>query len=108
MIGRSSEVDVEPHDMNIKALTSLVLDKPPSCLEFSQRWPDYLVIGTYKLRESQELSDKVIEDVPSTHMQKRDGSVILLKLFDEHGYDTSLFRPHVPSTHSKTFICVQR
>lgn len=41
----------------IKSLKSEVLDLPPSCLEFSTKYPDYFVVGTYYLEKEEELED---------------------------------------------------
>lgn len=69
---------------------SLILDLPPSCVQYCQAHPDYLVIGTYNLQkdEDQEPSrcgaGEVIEpsEVGAARPQKpqsRNGSLLVFR-----------------------------
>jgi len=47
----------------ISSVQSLVLELPPSCIEFCPAHPEYLVIGTYSLETAESQStDQVSED----------------------------------------------
>lgn len=70
----------------INSIQSLILDLPPSCIEFCPEAPDYFVVGTYFLEKKEqdesaaaELDDMEDEDMPK-EAQKRSGSLILSQL----------------------------
>lgn len=48
-----------------------ILDLPPSCIEFSPKLPNYLVVGTYNLEKE--------EDQPAARTQSRNGSLLLFR-----------------------------
>ncbi len=82
----------EPY--NIASKSSLVLDLPPSCVEFSPTAPDLLVVGTYYLDTAatataqDDCYDRSL-DAPDTEAllsQQRSGSLILLRLVDDQVY----------------------
>lgn len=67
---------------------SLVLDLPPSCLEFSPGFPEYFLVGTYNLQKEEETRQEAEEDhvnsndSSSTLVQKRNGSIVVFRLED--------------------------
>ncbi|KAI9825311.1 MAG: hypothetical protein M1819_000557 [Sarea resinae] len=101
---------------DIQSSQSLVLDLPPSCLEFCPADPRYFVVGTYYL-ENPEGASKVAEDLaengdktshPEKKPQHRRGSLVLFRLQDDqmilvdtvHTSSAVLdlhFSPHQPS-----------
>lgn len=67
----------------IKSLKSLVLDLPPSCVEFWPLHPEYAVVGTYNLERSPAdgASDEGASlQVETQRPQERNGSIILLRV----------------------------
>lgn len=77
---------------SISSTQSMVLDLPPSCIEFCPAYPDLFVIGTYNLEKAEEAEpvlnteekDKE-EEVPQSSTtnkqpQSRNGSIILFQL----------------------------
>lgn len=63
--GESSEVGETGAKNNVNCIRSLgseVLDLPPSCLEFSTKWPNYFVVGTYNLQKDEEAQEAKIDD----------------------------------------------
>ena len=77
----ADEVPSPPSDQ------SIILDLPPSCIEFSPFHPDCFIVGTYYLEPESEAShatsiqqqDKGIE----SPVQNRTGSMMLFNLNDE-------------------------
>ena len=62
---------------NVKAISSdisIILDFPPSCIEFSPSYPDSFVVGTYCLETESEANQ--------TTSQSRTGTLILFNLSD--------------------------
>ena len=62
---------------------SIVLDLPPSCLEFSPLHPDCFIVGTYYLEPesaSHTTSRQEKDDQISRPVQDRSGSLILFNL----------------------------
>lgn len=61
---------------------SLMLDLPPSCLQFCHKFPSYFVVGTYNLQPKIECNAEV--DGESTRdegsIQSRNGSLLVFKL----------------------------
>lgn len=75
---------------SISSIRSLILDLPPSCIEFCPTARDYFVVGTYFL-EKKEQDASVDEEGKSTDdedksedveskFQTRTGSLILFKV----------------------------
>ncbi len=68
---------IEPVD----SIASLILELPPSCLEF---WPlarDVLVVGTYSLDDPGKVKETIDGTISVEEQgQKRSGSLILLKV----------------------------
>lgn len=71
----------------IRSVETLFLDKPPCCLEFYSHDPQYFVVGTYNLLDTQsnaEVGKDTSEDLGnSPASQSRDGSLILCKIDEE-------------------------
>lgn len=64
---------------------SIVLDLPPSCIEFSPLHPDCFVVGTYYLEPESASHDTSIQendDQISRQVQDRSGSLMLFYLKD--------------------------
>jgi diphthamide biosynthesis protein 7 len=78
----------------IKSLHTLILEKPPCCLEFCPEHRDYFVVGTYNLVKEDEAkkpdaimnAEAVVDEdeaqVTEKKQQMRDGSLILCKIVD--------------------------
>jgi diphthamide biosynthesis protein 7 len=73
---------------SINSIQSLILDLPPSCIEFCPVARDYFVVGTYFLEKKEqdasvgdaaEDQEEKSEDV-DTKPQTRTGSLILFKV----------------------------
>lgn len=54
----------------VSSVSSLVLDLPPSCIEFAPSKLGYFVVGTYNLEKS----------VDGSSQQGRNGSLILFRM----------------------------
>ncbi|KAF2646249.1 hypothetical protein P280DRAFT_440093 [Massarina eburnea CBS 473.64] len=70
---------------SITSLQSLILDLPPSCIEFCPLNPQYAVVGTYNLEKqptdrSGDENEQTTEDVEEPKPQERNGSIILVKV----------------------------
>ena len=79
-------------DAPISSLKSLILDLPPSCVEFSPANPSYFLVGTYNLQQSHNSEDGVqqAEEVSGGEegrvagtTQRRDGSIIVFRMIDD-------------------------
>ncbi|CAD0018561.1 unnamed protein product [Aureobasidium pullulans] len=77
---------------SINSIQSLILDLPPSCIEFCPVARDYFVVGTYFLekKEQEASSEHTTEnnnDEESEEVEKRPqtrtGSLILFKVEDD-------------------------
>ncbi|KAI8961874.1 hypothetical protein F5Y11DRAFT_324790 [Daldinia sp. FL1419] len=73
------------HGRGITPLKSLILDLPPSCIEFCPGHPDYFVVGTYNLQKDEETDPEVHtgDDEEQTQVKKtqtRNGSLVLFRL----------------------------
>jgi len=75
----------------IQSTKSMVLDLPPSCVEFCPAYPAYFLVGTYSLQtEPVELArpdtDPETEEdgqvAQTKQPQSRNGSIIAFKLVD--------------------------
>jgi len=72
--------------VNIRSTHTLILEKPPCCLEFAPQASNYFVVGTYNLVKEEE-HEEIVEDVidcegkdQEPRKQIRDGSLILCKV----------------------------
>ena len=60
---------------------SLVLDLPPSCVQFCPSHADYFVVGTYNLKQGGEGAEGVKGDKPDGNKsQSRNGSLLLFRI----------------------------
>ena len=70
----------------VSSRQSLVLDLPPSCLQFSRKHPDYFVVGTYNLQKDTVSTESPPDDTPDVDAptekksQSRNGSLLLFKI----------------------------
>ena len=64
---------------SINSLRSLVLDLPPSCVEFWPYDPGYAIVGTYHLEREEAGNEKQDKE---DETQQRSGSLVLLKVVD--------------------------
>jgi diphthamide biosynthesis protein 7 len=73
---------------SINSIQSIILDLPPSCIEFCPVARDYFVVGTYFLEKKEqdagveaatEDEEEKSEDV-DTKTQTRTGSLVLFKV----------------------------
>lgn len=77
-------------DMTISSSQSMVLDLPPSCIEFCPAHPSYFLVGTYNLQKEEDgrvdeegLKDEEESDVKEEEGQRsqsRTGSIIVFQL----------------------------
>lgn len=79
--------EVEPP--RIPSIAHMVLDLPPSCMEFAPAGllQDYFVVGTYHLESSNDGKDRQGAeegDEPAAAQQVRSGSLILFRLQGGH------------------------
>lgn len=71
---------------NVKPIGSIILDLPPSCIEFvppheDQRWPTdehHFVVGTYELQKEESSEEQSVASIRQE--QSRQGSLSLFKL----------------------------
>ena len=61
---------------SIESVKSLVLELPPSCVEFSPLAPQYAVVGTYNLEKQH--ADETAAQSDEAKGQTRNGSLILI------------------------------
>ena len=59
----------------IDHLQSLILDLPPSCVEFCPHNERYAVVGTYNLEK-----EEPVQELSNQKSQQRNGSLILLQI----------------------------
>lgn len=61
---------------------SLLLDSPPSCLQFCHTFPSYFVVGTYNLQPKNESVADVDGELNKDEgsIQSRNGSLLVFKL----------------------------
>lgn len=76
-------------EREIASSRSLVLDLPPSCIEFCPAHPDHFVVGTYNLQKEESTvvdNDDVSDDGDSYETvkkpQSRNGSLVVFRLAD--------------------------
>ncbi|KAL2880889.1 hypothetical protein SGCOL_003916 [Colletotrichum sp. CLE4] len=69
----------------ITSKQSLILDLPPSCIEFCSSHPSYFVVGTYNLVKEEETTTELSENADVAVLKKpqnRNGSLIVYQLVD--------------------------
>ncbi|KAI1145877.1 hypothetical protein F4825DRAFT_442508 [Nemania diffusa] len=85
-------------EREIASSRSLVLDLPPSCIEFCPAHPDHFVVGTYNLQKEESTvvdNDDVSDDGDSYETvkkpQSRNGSLVVFRLADntDNAHDIS-------------------
>lgn len=67
----------------ITSIKSLILDLPPSCIEF---WPvdsQYVVVGTYNLEKAAAEETVESEETRTKNSQQRNGSLILIQVIGD-------------------------
>jgi diphthamide biosynthesis protein 7 len=63
------------------SLKAVILDLPPSCIEFWPVDPQYAVVGTYNLEKTAaELEAAQAEEAGPKRNQQRNGSLILIQV----------------------------
>lgn len=67
---------------SIKSTRSLILDIPPSCIEFVPGHPELFVVGTYYLERKDEEGHDATES-STGQPQQRTGSLLLFRLEGE-------------------------
>lgn len=73
----------------IKSFQSMILDLPPSCIQFCPRYPSLFLVGTYYL-ETSEAEPREIEkdedgdeiEVEARQAQSKSGSILVFELRD--------------------------
>ena len=79
-------MDPSKYSKSITPLSKVVLDLPPSCIEFVPWQKDlhsngeWFVVGTY------ELQKEAFDETKSTGPQTRSGSLVLFRLKDGEAY----------------------
>ncbi|KAH7083928.1 hypothetical protein FB567DRAFT_473985 [Paraphoma chrysanthemicola] len=72
---------------SISSLRAIVLDLPPSCIEFYPLAPQYAVIGTYNLEKQEGQQEREGQEVAQAEGQKtsqqRNGSLILAEVIGD-------------------------
>jgi multidrug efflux pump subunit AcrB len=71
--------------ISVASVKTLVLDLPPSCIEFWPLNPQYAVVGTYNLEKSASTDESAeqieqLEELETKKGQQRSGSLILLRV----------------------------
>jgi len=100
----SLEVDKCHTDMpSIQSTKSIILDLPPSCLEFAPPNPDYFVVGTYELEQNPKASQDEVEQA-LLGVQNRRGSLVLFSLREDLVLHQTLDVPYaILDLHFKSF-----
>ncbi|KAF2276387.1 uncharacterized protein EI97DRAFT_376834 [Westerdykella ornata] len=77
--------------LSIEPLDSLILDLPPSCIEFWPVNPKFALIGTYNLekqeasQDAEDGSNTIVADIAAVKKtQQRNGSLVLLRVGAEN------------------------
>lgn len=71
---------------SIPSRQSMVLDLPPSCIEFCPAHPSYFLVGTYNLQkedQQQQVGDDSSAEAKTKLPQSRNGSIIVFQLSDD-------------------------
>lgn len=72
----------------ISSTQSMILDLPPSCIEFCPAHGSYFLVGTYNLQKSEGEENNDIDDTNESsegkakQSQSRNGSIIVFRLKD--------------------------
>lgn len=73
----------------INSFQSMILDLPPSCVEFCPRYPSHFLVGTYYLETSDAESNDTTKDddedeveVKAKQAQSKSGSILVFELKD--------------------------
>lgn len=72
----------------ISSTQSMVLDLPPSCIEFCPSHPSFFVVGTYYLERTEEgakpkdVGEQDLSEAKAAQPQSRNGSIIVFRLQD--------------------------
>lgn len=73
----------------IKSFQSMILDLPPSCVEFCPRYPSHFLVGTYYLETTGEESKGLEKDndegeveIQAKQAQSKSGSILVFELKD--------------------------
>ncbi|KAI0198653.1 hypothetical protein F4808DRAFT_435314 [Astrocystis sublimbata] len=81
---------MESEDRVLASSRSLILDLPPSCIEFCPAHPSHFVVGTYNLQKEETTtvdqdagSDNRDEDQNVKKPQSRNGSLVVFRLADD-------------------------
>ncbi|KAI9745996.1 MAG: hypothetical protein M1818_000677 [Claussenomyces sp. TS43310] len=87
--------ELNPMQEKIVGLASKTLELPPSCIEFSPRYRDFFVIGTYNLQKesADDRSREEEEKEKPKKSQSRDGSLLLFKIKDDN-LELAFMLPH--------------
>ena len=71
----------------INSIELLVLDLPPSCIEFCPAAPSYFVVGTYLLEQKTQgenaTQNTSSPEAETGEAQKRSGSLVVFKLEED-------------------------
>lgn len=71
----------------VQSLQTLILDLPPSCIEFCPAYPDHFVVGTYDLQKDDKDQNEEGGELTSKQPQTRNGSLILFRVVQDNVYD---------------------
>jgi diphthine methyl ester acylhydrolase len=84
-----------PEEVPIASRQSLILDLPPSCVEFCLAHPSFFVVGTYNLVKEEQATDSANpaddendqddvgdEQQGSKKLQNRNGSLVVFQMRD--------------------------
>lgn len=73
VIEEAKESKAKDEPVQCTSLASMILDAPPSCIEFSTLGDCIFVVGTYSLKETEDAGGA----------QSRNGSLVLMQWHDE-------------------------
>lgn len=84
----------DPGGQSISSTQSVILDLPPSCIEFCPVCPSYFVVGTYYLERAEQdiehaaAQDGAEEEVQAkpSQPQNRNGSIIVFQMKHKEVY----------------------
>lgn len=105
-----------PEGEAISPLQSLILDLPPSCIEFCPAHPGYFVVGTYYLERTADApaeevqpagddddGNEDVSEAKASSPQSRNGSVIVFRLQDGNAYVCIYYFSFLLILSSRTF-----
>jgi diphthine methyl ester acylhydrolase len=80
---------MEDEGEEIKSFQSMLLDLPPSCIEFCPRYPSFFLVGTYYLEANEVTSQESEKDdggdeavAEARQPQSKSGSILVFELRD--------------------------